>query len=178
MRVSIGSASSGVRVIAGPLLQAAGMASSDIKSVELGLDESADALRQGTIDAFFWSGGLPTSGISTLAKTVHLRLVDLSGVLPALREHHEVYGTASVPVSTYGLPSPPVTTLVVRNFLLVTAAMRDDVAEALVRGMFEAQPRLVSASLAASAIDPRSAIETVPVPLHPGAERYYRADKV
>jgi TRAP transporter TAXI family solute receptor len=166
-------------VIARRLLDAAGMSvDSDIKPAQLSLEESADALRQGTIDAFFWSGGLPTGGISDLAKTVHLRLVDLSGVLPGLRERYPVYGTASVPISTYGLPSPPVTTLVVRNFLLVTAAMRDDVAEALVRGMFDAQPRLVSASPAASAIDPRSAIETVPVPLHPGAERYYRSNKV
>jgi uncharacterized protein len=178
MRVSIGAAESGVQLIAKRLLTAANMSVSDIVPKELGLEESIRAFQHGTIDAFFWSGGLPTEGISTLAKSVKLRILDLSDVLRELqRNFPAVYGTGTVPASTYfELPSPA-TTLVVRNFLLVPASMPDDVAEALTRGIFAAQPQLASANIAARSIDQRSAIETSPIPLHPGAERYYRANK-
>ena len=98
--------------------------------------------------------------------------------MPTLRKSYSVYGTAAIPASTYQLGGGPVTTLVVPNFLLVTDAMSDDVAETLVRGLFEAQPALAAASKAALSIDVHSAIDTAPVPLHPGALRYYQANKV
>jgi hypothetical protein len=71
----------------------------------------------------------------------------------------------------------PVTTLLVRNVLLVTADMPDELAEELVRSMFAAQAELAEAARAAVTIDPRSAIGTQPVELHPGAARFYRAEK-
>jgi len=105
-------------------------------------------------------------------------MLDLRDDLPGFREEHPVYGSATLPASTYNLPSGPVTTLVVRNFLLVSESMPDDVAEALVRQLFEGQPDLVKAHSAARTIEQRSAIETSPVPLHDGAMRYYREAKV
>jgi TRAP transporter TAXI family solute receptor len=89
-----------------------------------------------------------------------------------------VYGTAVVPAGTYVPGGDAVTTLVVPNFLLVTDRMPDDVAEALVRGLFNAAPHLAVVNTAALAIDVHTAIYTDPVPLHPGAEAYYRSAKV
>ncbi|WP_307722913.1 TAXI family TRAP transporter solute-binding subunit [Gandjariella thermophila] len=180
LRVSIGLPNSGVQVIAQRLLTAAGLSEkNDLQAQQLGIDESLNALRDGRIDAFFWSGGLPTGGVTELAKSVPLRMLDLSDVVPTLRQRYPDYSSATVPASAYGLPNAgPVTTLVVHNYLLVTDAMPDDVAEALVRGVFDAQPALVKANVAARSIDVRAAIETAPVPLHPGALRYYRAVKV
>jgi hypothetical protein len=89
-----------------------------------------------------------------------------------------VYGTAVVPAGTYQRGSEAVTTLVVPNFLLVTDRMSDDVAEALVRGLFNATGQLVVVNAAALAIDLHTAIYTEPVPLHPGAEAYYRSAKI
>jgi TRAP-type uncharacterized transport system substrate-binding protein len=88
----------------------------------------------------------------------------------------EVYGTATIPASTYGQPRP-VTTLVVPNFLVVRPSMADDVAEALTRGLFAARQQLALANRAALSIDVHPGIETQPLPLHPGALRYYRAEK-
>jgi TRAP transporter TAXI family solute receptor len=87
-----------------------------------------------------------------------------------------VYGTASIPASTYN-QAGPVTTLLVPNFLVVSSAMPDDVAEALVRGLFDARPQLAQANPAALSIDVHPGIETQPIPLHPGALRFYRAEK-
>jgi uncharacterized protein len=175
-RVSIGSADSGVAVIADRLLTVSGLR--DVAVERFGLTPSLEALQAKTIDAFFWSGGLPTQSIKDLAEQMPLRLLDLSDVLPEMRKAYPIYGSALVPASTYELPDGPVTTLVVPNFLLVTDQMPDDVAEALTRGLFDARPALVNAAAAAMSIDVRSAIETSPIPLHPGAARFYRDNKI
>ncbi|MFD1146307.1 TAXI family TRAP transporter solute-binding subunit [Saccharothrix hoggarensis] len=179
LRVSVGARDSGVRLIAERLLTSAGMSPGEDLAVEyLDLPTSADAMRNGGLDAFFWSGGVPTDAVTTLATTVKLRMLDLGDVLPKLRQAYPVYGSATLPASAYQLEGGPVVTLVVRNFLLVNDTMPDDVAEALVRGLFQAQPRLVEASPVARSIEVRSAIETTPIELHPGAMRYYRDVKV
>ncbi|RKT53356.1 TAXI family TRAP transporter solute-binding subunit [Saccharothrix australiensis] len=183
LRVSIGARDSGVKLIAERLLRSADMSPTEDLDVRyLDLNATADAMRNDQLDAFFWSGGVPTAGVTTLASTVRIRMLDLRDVLPNLRRLYPVYGSATVPASAYELPggpvTTPITTLVVRNFLLVTDAMPADVAEALLRGLFHAQPALVEASPVARSIEVRSAIETTPLPLHPGAENYYRDAKV
>jgi TRAP transporter TAXI family solute receptor len=182
LRVSIGSETSGVRLIADRLLTSAGISpDTDLRVQHLDLNEASDAMLAGSLDAFIWSGGLPTLRVTQLAQTVKVKMLDLSDVLPDLRRQFPVYGSATLPASAYSQPGKPgkaVTTLVVRNFLLVNDLMSDEAAEALVRGLFEAQPRLETASPAARSIEIRSAIETTPLPLHPGALRYYRDAKV
>ena len=176
-RVSIGATDSGVIVMATRLLSVAGLsADRDLTASTLGIDESAAALREGRIDAFFWSGGVPTGGVAALAATRRIRLLDLTALLTALRGGYPVYDVGTVPAGTYGVPDP-VTTMFVRNFLLVRASMPDELAAALVDGLFAERDRLVRASAAGRVIDTRSAIGTQPVPLHPGAERWYRSAK-
>ncbi|HEX4250548.1 MAG TPA: TAXI family TRAP transporter solute-binding subunit [Pseudonocardia sp.] len=176
-RVSIGAADSQVIVVARRLLSAAGLSPDhDLSASLLGIDESVEALRTGTIDAFFWSGGLPTGGLAALATARPIRLLDLLPVVPAIRAKYPVYDVGTVPAATYGI-SGPVTTLFVRNFLLVAAELPDELAGDLVAAMFAERDRLVRANPAGRAIDTRSAIGTQPVPLHPGAERFYRSAK-
>jgi TRAP-type uncharacterized transport system substrate-binding protein len=116
------------------------------------------------------------SGLNELAHERPIRLLDLASVAPAIRKRFPVYDVATVPAGTYGLPEPA-TLLFVRNFLLVAAEMPNQLAGALVAGMFADQDRLVAANSAGRAIDTRSAIGTQPVPLHPGAEAFYRSAK-
>jgi hypothetical protein len=176
-RVSIGASDSGVIVMADCLLAVAGLnAATDLSASTLGIDESVAALRDGSIDAFFWSGGLPTGGVRELAARQPIRLLDLAPQLPALRARFPVYDVGTVPAGMYGIPAA-VTTTFVRNFLLVRAEMADPLAEGLVSALFDASEQLVRANPAGRAIDPRSAIGTEPVPLHPGALRYYRSTK-
>ncbi|ONI87380.1 TRAP ABC transporter substrate-binding protein [Saccharothrix sp. ALI-22-I] len=178
-RVSVGASNSGVKLIAERLLESADISlDSDLKVQYMDLQTSADAMRDGALDAFFWSGGVPTGPVTTLATTVKVRMLDLSDVLPKLRQQYPVYGSATLPASAYQLDGGPVVTLVVRNFLLVNDTMSDDVAEALLRGLFQAQSELVAASPVARSIEVRSAIETTPIELHPGAMRYYRDVKI
>jgi uncharacterized protein len=176
-RVSVGTPTSGYYAIAVRLLESAGLnARTDVAAQLLGLPDSTQALRDGRIDAFFWSGGLPTSGITELAAALPIRLLDLKDMLETFRESYPVYSSGTVPAGAYDT-AEPVATLLVRNFLLVPASTDDDLADALVRSMFAQQPRLAAASPAALTIDARAAIGTQPVPLHPGAERFYRESK-
>jgi TRAP transporter TAXI family solute receptor len=176
-RVSVGAPDSGVRVIAERLLAAAGLSpATDFQALQLGINQSVDAVAGGDIDAFFWSGGLPTRGVDALSQTLPIRLLNLEDMITPVRAAYPVYAAGTVPALTYGIPEP-ITTLLVRNFLIVGADMPDDVANALVEGLFAAQEQLAAVSPAALTIDLRAAIGTQPVPLHSGAERFFRGEK-
>ncbi|MGW4060507.1 TAXI family TRAP transporter solute-binding subunit [Amycolatopsis sp. NPDC004747] len=174
-RIAIGSPQSGVEYIADWLLGLLGLRDS-VSTTTLGLDDSVLALRNHEVDAFFWSGGLPTPKLLEPENRGKLHLLDLADVMPRVQASSQVYSTATIPASTYN-QGFPVTTLVVPNFLVVPASMPDDVAEALVRGLFDARGALASANSAALSIDVHPGIETQPIPLHPGALRYYRSQK-
>ena len=176
-RVSLGTRNSGVYFTVQRLLAAIGLVPDrDLQPAYLTVDASATALLRGDIDAFFWIGALPTPSVTALASKLPIRLLNLQDVVEQVRRTYPVYAVGTVPVGYYRLEAA-VTTLLVRNFLLVGAGMADDVAYALVDALFHYQPQLAQASEAALTIDLRAAIGTQPVPLHPGAERYFRAAK-
>jgi len=177
-KVSVGPIGSQTQLVANRILHTANV---NVAPVDENLNDSIIDMSHGRIDAFVWSGGIPTQSLANLDRSVPVRLLDLSkdsGVLTAMLQNYPVYSQAVVPAGTYGQGSPQVTTLAVPNVLLVTDQMPDDVAEALVRGLFEAAGQLAVVNTAALAIDVHTAIFTEPVPLHPGAEAYYRSAKV
>jgi uncharacterized protein len=175
-RVSVGAPDSGVSLVARRMLEVAGLIpGTDLSAEQLGITDSAEALVAGRLDAFFWVGGLPTQGITELAATVPIRLVDLETIVGPARKAYPEYTAGTVPATSYGMPAP-VTTLLVRNVLLVTADMPDDLAGALARSLSGAQEAL-AVTTPALTIDPRAAIGTQPVPLHPGAAAFYRGSK-
>jgi len=174
-RIAIGSPQSGVEYIATKLLDVAGLSHS-VTTTPRGLDNSVPALLNHEVDAFFWSGGLPTPTLTGYNTQGLLRLLDIADLMPKMQALSPVYSTATIPASTYNQPRP-VTTLLVPNFLVVPKSMPDDVAEALVRSLFNARRELAIANPAALSIDVHPGIETQPIPLHPGALRYYQSQK-
>lgn len=180
-KVAIGAPISGVEVIATRVLNVAGVTAAPDPPVmsHVSLSDSAAQLQKGQIDAFFWSGGLPTKEIRDLANAMPLRLVDMGDVMDDIRKEFPYYAAATIPVTTYNLQATrPVTTLIVPNLLMVTNDMSADAAKVLTQGVFEAKGNLAKVASAANSIDQRSAIETRPVPLHEGALEYYREIKI
>lgn len=183
-RVSVGGTDSGVTVVATNLLGLAKLPPiTDPMYQPLALNESLAALKDNRIDAFFWSGGLPTPAITeALAQGVKLRMVNLKSLVNDARSG-SFYDAATVPKTAYnGMDGIPTTTLVVHNLLMVREDMPADEAEALVRTLFDVQPTLARdgnpvVANAAQLIDVRSAIETAPIELHTGALTYYKAVK-
>jgi TRAP transporter TAXI family solute receptor len=175
-RVSTGSPNSGTEVIAERVLKAAGMdPTRDITLERLGVSESAAALKDGRIDAFFWSGGLPTAAVMELAATpgVKVRLVSDADLVPRLTEAHgPLYGVLEVPEGVYrGTAGARVST--VRNLMMVRTDLPEDLAYRITRLMFEKKADLAAVHPAARDLDPARAA-VAPVPFHPGAIRYFR----
>lgn len=177
-RVAVGGPGSGVALISGRVLHAAGLTpGGDVSTASLGLDESIDALRAGQIDAFFWSGGLPTSGITSLARTLPIRLLPLADVAESLRrDFGATYRPALVPAQVYpGVAA--VSALAVSNYLVASRSAPDDIVAAVARALDRGRARIAESAQIPVTFDARQAIFTAPLPLHEGAARYYRAVK-
>jgi hypothetical protein len=176
--VSVGAPGSGTELIAARILAATGISpDKDLRQLHMDLGDSVAALRDGRIAAFFFSGGLPTPAITALAAETTIRLVDLDGFVPGLRASYgDFYEQRSIPATTYGL-GKEVATIGVPNYLVVREQMPDNTAYALTRLLFTAKSTLVAAHPEALHLNPRAAVETLPLRLHPGAERYYRQAK-
>ena len=172
-RVSTGSPQSGTEVIAERLLRAAGLdPDKDIRRQRLALDKTVESMKDGSIDALFWSGGLPTPGIKDLftARKGDVRLLDIAPLRPQLnRRYGDYYEPGTIPAATYGTEA--VGTIRVINVLLVERGFDPDLAEQLVRVLFDHRSDLEAASPAAKDIRIQSATDTQPVPLNPGAKR-------
>jgi TRAP transporter TAXI family solute receptor len=177
-RVSLGQRGSGTALISRRVLALLGLAPSrDLASAQhLGLTASADALQADLVDAFFWSGGLPTKGITDLAAELPVRLVPLGDLARGMRAHSRTYRAAVVPAGTYpGVLQ--VQTLAVPDYLVTRAGTDSALVYQLTRVLFESRDQVAATVPIAGVLEARSAIETAPVALHPGALRYYRDTK-
>ncbi|MGA9374280.1 MAG: TAXI family TRAP transporter solute-binding subunit [Mycobacterium sp.] len=172
-RVSTGSPNSGTEVIANRMLEAAGLnPGSDIQAQRTELGKTVEGIKDGSIDAMFWSGGLPTGGITDLfvSERGNVRFLDVTETLPKLQGINEIYERGVIPASTYQTPTD-VPTVAVPNVLLVRDDMDGDTACVLTKVLFENQADLAKANKAANGIALDTARQTSPVPLHPGAQK-------
>jgi TRAP transporter TAXI family solute receptor len=177
LRVSTGQPGSSTELVADRLLGAVGLTSADLVRSRLGIGESADALQARRIDAFFWSAGLPTPRVQSLAAAVPIRLLPVASEVPTLRaQYGTYYRRATIPPATYeGVGETA--TIAVPNYLLVAKSLSADTVYRLTQVLFARREQIASRVPSGQLLDPRTAISTMPVPLHPGAERYYRDTK-
>ncbi|WP_432093318.1 TAXI family TRAP transporter solute-binding subunit [Streptomyces sp. bgisy100] len=174
--VAAGAPGSGVQVLARRLLRMTGLTGDRaVRTRPLGLAESVRALREGTVDALIWSGGVPTPALSELARTLPLRFLPLDGFVRPLRERHgAVYSAVTLPAGAYGMQAP-VGTIGVGNYLLARADVPERAARDLLRLVFDRRRDLLREVTAGARLEPRFAVSTGDVPLHPGAVAHYRA---
>ncbi len=178
-RVSTGSPNSGTENIALRLLRAAGLdPTRDMTKLSLSLPETVQAMKDATIDALFWSGGLPTAGITDLVAALKAKLVfvPVDGLLPALQaDFGLVYQLATLPRDTYNTGTD-VPTVAVPNVLVVRATMPDQLAHDLTAVLFDHLSDLSRVHPEAKNIVLENGPKTDPVVVHPGAAAYYRGE--
>ncbi|MFJ1756238.1 TAXI family TRAP transporter solute-binding subunit [Kitasatospora sp. NPDC088134] len=185
LRVGVGQPKSGVNLVTRRLLEAAGLnPDRDVRSAMLGVGQAADELRAKQLDAFFWSGGLPTAALSDLSEQTPIRIVpmgDLSDPLHQLSgDGVDAYRAATIPADAYPRVEPErtaVPTVAVPNLLVTRADVDPGLVEALTRVVIDSRDDIGRKVHAAQLVDLRTAVYTDPLPLHEGAKRYYLSVK-
>jgi TRAP transporter TAXI family solute receptor len=182
-RVGVGQPNSGIHLIAMRLLRAAGLdPGKDVTTKPVGIGEAPDLLRKGELDAFFWSGGLPTHRIEGLADHFPIRLVPLANL--ARRLHAQggkarFYRQAVMPADAYPdvQRGEAVQTIAIPNLLVTPSSTDPGLVERVTRAVIDSRDRVGKQVHAAQLVDLRTAVFTNPLPLHEGARRYYRSVK-
>ena len=173
-RVSVGAPGSGTEVNAAAILGANGITYDDIDEQRLNFNETADALANGDIDAGFWSVGSPTSSILNLATTQSIRMIELSEAeIAAAQAADATFAKAMLPGGTYTGVDADIAVLGIPNVLVASAEMDADLVYAITKAMFENIADLRAVHPAANETSVEFTLSASPVPLHPGAIRYY-----
>ncbi len=173
-RVSVGAARSGTELNARAIFKAAGLSYNDLAKVEyLPFGESVELIKNRQLDATLQSAGLGVASIRDLATAVKIVVVPVPADVVA-KVGDAAYQPATIPAGTYAGQTADVPTAAIPNFLVTHAGVSDDLAYRMAKAMYENLPTLHAAHNAAKAIDRANAVKGMPVPLHPGAERYYR----
>jgi len=177
-RVSTGSPGSGSRTIAHRMLASVGIDPvRDMRETTLGVNVAAEAMRDGKIDALFWSSGVPTGPILDLASSPghRIRLIPNDQTLAPLTKKYGagLYERTIIPVGAYPGVAEEVPAVGVSNLLVVSGLMSDDLAFDITRALFEHRAELVAVHPEAEHLALPFSAEGSPVPFHPGALRYY-----
>jgi TRAP transporter TAXI family solute receptor len=180
--VSLGAAGSGTATMALRILQVAGLdRKRDLRTQYLGAAQSVDALKDGKIDAFFWNGGIPTASVLDLVNTpgMRVRFIPTDGVIPQLEQTFgkSLYYRDIIPKATYKMDDD-VAVVAVKNMLVVTDTMPEQLAYDITRILFEKQPELATIHPQARSLNLHYAVTGSSIPFHPGAIRYYRERQV
>ncbi len=177
-RVSLGPPGSGTEVTALRFLEAAGIdPERDFRRERLGPAESADAMKDRRLDAFFWSGGLPTSSVLDLATTpgIRIRLVPLDSLLPALqRKYGALYFKAVIQKDYYPGSPLDIPTVGVANLIIAHRDFDANLAYQITKLIYERRGDLALVHKEATNITLIGVRGRSPLPFHPGAIRYFR----
>ena len=175
-RVSLGPRDSGTRVDAEIILRAYGLTTRAIKPQYLGPGPSADALREGKLDAIFLVAGPPAQAIVTLASSTEIALIPITGKqVERLRKRYPFFSRGVIPAGAYKNAND-VETLTVGAQWVVSADVPDDLVHAITRALWHQNARrmLNDGHPEGRNIKLETALKGLGVPLHPGAARYYR----
>jgi len=173
-RLAVGAPKSGTEINARAILRGAGMTYKDLGKVEyLPFGESVELMKNRQIDATLISAGLGVSAIRDLATAVKIVMVSVPpGVITKINDAAYIAGT--IPANTYEGQSAAVPTVAIENFLVSHEGVPADTVYKMTKSLYEHLDQMVAAHAAAKAIKREDGPKNMPVPLHPGAEKYYR----
>ncbi|OIK12453.1 hypothetical protein BIV60_16270 [Bacillus sp. MUM 116] len=173
-RVSIGTVESGTKLMSERILKAANLASNEMDVSTLSFTQSADALRNGTIDVAFFSSGLPNPVISELASEMKISLIPIpKQMAKSLHEEYEFYTPDEISGQTYaGVESTP--TLAVKNVLFTYPDLPKQEAYQIVKTLYEHLPESQNVRPEAREINLSEATAGIPIDFHPGAKQFFK----
>ncbi len=175
-RVSLDEPGSGTYVDANLILEANGLSSDDVQAEALKGGAASEALRNGKIDAFFVVAGYPTGSLVELASAVPIKLVPIDGAgAQALTDKYGFFSSSDIPAGTYkGVDG--ITTVAVGAQWLTSADQPEELIYEITKALWNDKTRklLDVGHAKGKVITLESALDGIGIPLHPGAERFYR----
>jgi TRAP transporter TAXI family solute receptor len=173
-RVSVGAPKSGTELNSRDILKAVGMSYKDFAKTEyLGYAESVELIKNRQLDATLLSSGLGVAAVRDLATSVKIMVIPIPAeVVTKIGE--AAYTTGVIPANTYTGQTADVPTVTVQNFLVSHEGVPTETVYLMTKSMVENLDTMVASHAAAKAIRKEAAAKGSPVPLHPGAEKYYK----
>ena len=173
--VSVGDSGSGVEFNSKQILEAYGITFDDINKQNLSFSASADAFKDGKIDAFFATAGAPTTAIMDLVTSKNIVLLGVDqDKADALKAEHPFYTEYIVPAGTYKGVDKDVTTLAVKATFIVSDKLDEATVYEMTKALFENKDALAQAHAKGKEIDATYAVEGISIPFHPGAIKYFK----
>jgi hypothetical protein len=173
-RISVGAPKSGTELNARAIFAAAGLSYEDMGKVEfLPYAESVELIKNRQLDATLQSSGLGMAAIRDLAATLPINFVAIPAEVTANIDN-PAYQAAAIPAGTYDGQDVDIATVAIQNILVSHEEVSEEVAYQMTKLMFDNLERLGNAHSAAKDIKLESAAKNLPIPLHPGAERFYK----
>ncbi|MEK9968753.1 MAG: TAXI family TRAP transporter solute-binding subunit [Ferrovibrio sp.] len=173
-RISVGAPKSGTEINARAILGAAGIKYEDFAKVEyLGFGESVDLMKNRQIDVTLQSAGLGVSSIRDLANSIDIMFVPVSADI-VKKVGDAAYIATEIPAGTYKGIDKAIPAAAVGNFFVTTDKVSNDLAYKMTKAMVEGLDQLHAAHSAAKGIIKTQMPLNSPVPLHPGAAKYYK----
>ncbi len=173
-RVSVGAPKSGTELDSRTIISAAGMSYDDFAKVEyLSYGQSVELMKNRQLDASILSAGLGVSALRDLAASTKVVFVSIPAEVIA-KTGKPAFVAADIPAGTYEGQTQAVPTASIINFLVTRSDLDDDTVYTITKTLYTHLDQLVAAHAAAKVIKMENAIKHMPLPLHPGAERYYR----
>jgi TRAP transporter TAXI family solute receptor len=171
-RLSVGAPKSGTELNARAILGGAGLSYKDLGKVEyLPFGESVELMKNRQLDATLQSAGLGVSSIRDLATAVPIVVVEIPAAV--VDKVGSPYVKVTIPANTYEGQTAAVPTAAVVNYLVTHSGVKDETVYQMTKAVYESLPDLAAAHAAAKDIKLESALSGMPVPMHPGAQRYF-----
>jgi len=172
--ISVGAPKSGTELNARAIFTAAGMTYKDFAKVEyLPFGESVELMKNRQLDVTLQSAGLGVSALRDLATSVDIVVVTIPADV-IKKTNDPAYLPATIPANTYRGQTTDVQAAAVQNFLVTHEGVSNDTVYGMTKALWTNLDQLTAAHSAAKAIDIKNALAGMPIPLHPGAEKYYK----
>jgi len=174
-RVAVGAAGSGTEVNARQILETVGLTYNDIKVQYLSFGEAANGLRDGNTDVAFNTAGAPTAAIRDIAAQKDIVIVPVpKDVADKLIAKYPFYAPQTIAKDTYNKQTADVPTVTVKSILVANADLDANFVYKATKALFTNLDRLAQAHAKGKDITKASATEALPIPLHPGAEKFFK----
>jgi TRAP transporter TAXI family solute receptor len=172
-RLSVGAPKSGTELNARAILAAAGMTYKDLGKIEyLPFAESVELMKNRQLDATLQSAGLGVASLRDLATSVEITVVEVPAAV--VDKAGPPFVKVSIPANTYTGQTAAVPAAAVVNYLVTHEGVKEETVYQMTKAVFDSLPDLAAAHAAARSIKLESALEGMPLPLHPGAARYFK----